>query len=39
MKFINIFYSSEQVTDPNRPAEDWTLILEICDIINENDDG
>eukprot|EP00111_Clytia_hemisphaerica_P015839 TCONS_00046788-protein len=29
----------EQVTDSSRPSEDWTLILEICDIINENDEG
>ena len=36
----SIFSSlSEIATDHTRPAEDWTLILEICDMINETDEG
>jgi hypothetical protein len=29
----------ERATDPALPSEDWALILEICDIINETDEG
>ena len=38
-KLCYFLFLSEQVTDGSRPSEDWTIILEICDIINENDDG
>nr|CAH8863968.1 unnamed protein product [Trichobilharzia regenti] len=30
---------TERATDSGRPAEDWALILEICDLVNETDDG
>lgn len=29
----------EKATDSALPSEDWALIIEICDIINETDDG
>ena len=29
----------EHATDPSLSAEDWTLILEVCDLINETDEG
>jgi len=29
----------ERATDSSLPSEDWALILEICDIINETDEG
>ncbi|KAG9511046.1 FACT complex subunit SSRP1, partial [Fragariocoptes setiger] len=29
----------EQATDPSLTADDWALNLEICDIINETEDG
>lgn len=31
--------SSEKATDGSLQAEDWTLNMEICDIINETDEG
>lgn len=31
--------SSEKATDGGLQAEDWTLNMEICDIINETDEG
>lgn len=30
---------SEKATSADLQAEDWSLNLEICDIINETDDG
>lgn len=30
---------SEQATDANLPSENWALNMEICDIINETEDG
>lgn len=30
---------SESATDGNLPSENWTLNMEICDIINETEDG
>lgn len=32
-------FSSERATDGGLQAEDWTLNMEICDIINETDEG
>lgn len=29
----------EQATDGSLPSENWTLNMEICDIINETEDG
>ncbi|XP_064595280.1 target of Myb1 membrane trafficking protein-like [Liolophura sinensis] len=29
----------EQATDPNLASENWSLNMEICDVINETDDG
>ncbi|CAI2731877.1 unnamed protein product [Schistosoma spindalis] len=30
---------TERATDSGQPSEDWALILEICDTVNETDDG
>lgn len=30
---------SEKATDGNLPSEDWAANIEICDIINETDEG
>lgn len=30
---------TEQATDPNLASENWSLNMEICDVINETDDG
>lgn len=32
-------YLSEQATDGSLPSENWTLNMEICDIINETEEG
>ena len=41
--YIDIFYGSslltERATDGGLASEDWALNLEICDIINETDEG
>ena len=29
----------DKATDGNLPSEDWALNMEICDIINETDEG
>lgn len=31
--------SLERATDGSLQSEDWTLNMEICDIINETEDG
>lgn len=31
--------STEQATEENLPSEDWGLNLEVCDLINEAEDG
>jgi len=33
------FIISESATDGSLPSENWTLNMEICDIINETEDG
>lgn len=30
---------TEKATDGSLPSEDWTLNMEICDIINETEEG
>lgn len=30
---------SEKATDGNLPSEDWAANIEICDIINETEEG
>lgn len=34
-----LFISTEQATDASLPSENWTLNMEICDLINETDEG
>lgn len=34
-----MFFSQEQATDGNLPSENWALNMEICDIINETEEG
>uniref|UniRef100_A0AAR2KWV6 Target of myb1 like 2 membrane trafficking protein n=1 Tax=Pygocentrus nattereri TaxID=42514 RepID=A0AAR2KWV6_PYGNA len=34
-----LFCSAEKATDGSLQSEDWTLNMEICDIINETEDG
>lgn len=34
-----LFSSIEKATDGSLQSEDWTLNMEICDIINETEDG
>lgn len=34
-----LFSSLEKATDGSLQSEDWTLNMEICDIINETEDG
>lgn len=34
-----VIHVSEKATSAALQAEDWSLNLEICDIINETDDG
>lgn len=33
------FFSSEKATDGSLQTEDWALNMEICDIINETEEG
>lgn len=33
------FSSSEKATDGSLQSEDWALNMEICDIINETEEG
>lgn len=33
------FLSSEKATDGSLQSEDWALNMEICDIINETEEG
>lgn len=33
------FFLTESATDGSLPSENWTLNMEICDIINETEDG
>lgn len=33
------FFSSEKATDGSLHSEDWALNMEICDIINETEEG
>lgn len=37
--FFFFFVISESATDGSLPSENWTLNMEICDIINETEDG
>lgn len=37
--FSCFFFNAEQATDPNLTAEDWFLNMEICDMINDTDEG
>ncbi|VEL42250.1 unnamed protein product, partial [Protopolystoma xenopodis] len=37
--FFRLLNLVERATDSGQPAEDWALILEICDALNETDDG
>lgn len=30
---------SEKATDGNLPSEDWAANIEICDVINETEEG
>lgn len=39
LTFIFIFPITERATDGGLASEDWALNLEICDIINETDEG
>lgn len=32
-------YFTEKATDGSLQSEDWTLNMEICDIINETEEG
>ena len=32
-------FMTEKATDGSLQSEDWTLNMEICDIINETEDG
>lgn len=34
-----VFFPPERATDGGLQSEDWTLNMEICDIINETDEG
>lgn len=36
---IIILFCSDKATDGSLEGEDWALNMEICDIINETDDG
>ena len=33
------YFFKESATDPNLPSENWALNMEICDIINDTEDG
>jgi len=35
----DIFFFTEKATDGSLQSEDWTLNMEICDIINETEEG
>lgn len=37
-RFI-LLYFTEKATDGSLQSEDWTLNMEICDIINETEEG
>jgi len=37
--FQYFFHILESATDGSLPSENWTLNMEICDIINETEDG
>lgn len=37
--FKNVFFFVEQATDGSLASENWALNMEICDIINETDEG
>lgn len=37
--FFFCFFFLEKATDGSLQSEDWTLNMEICDIINETEDG
>lgn len=39
LQYIVYFAFTESATDGNLPSENWTLNMEICDIINETEDG
>lgn len=39
MMFFMLIHVSEKATSAALQAEDWSLNLEICDIINETEDG
>lgn len=33
---MNHYFRTEQATDPSLDQEDWSLNMEICDMINES---
>ena len=37
--YVLCFKNTERATDASMPDEDWALNMEICDLINEQDDG
>lgn len=37
--YIYFFFFTEKATDGSLQSEDWTLNMEICDIINETEEG
>lgn len=36
---IAIFLFSEKSTDGSQASENWGLFMEICDVINDTDEG
>ena len=38
-RYFFCLLSTERATDSNLPSEDWALFIEICDIINDTEDG
>ena len=38
-KSVFVFILTERATDGTQPSENWALFMEVCDVINETDDG